>query len=159
MIFSNEFAEEELKRAEEKKDFDYRKYLAYNTPWFEQENILCIVDLPNINFLATGSYDKKIRLWDLRTSTKVDKVEDKAGAKSDGMKVETSNKAVFKTKDKSTKSKTSKSKKGKKEENTGDTSKNLDYILVTKEPSKELIGHEKGVREIAYSEKHKILVS
>lgn len=40
LIFSNEFAEDELKRAEEKKNFDYRKYLAYNTPWFEQENIL-----------------------------------------------------------------------------------------------------------------------
>lgn len=36
---------------------------------------------------------------------------------------------------------------------------NIDYNLVTKEPSKELIGHQKAVREIAYSEKHKILVS
>ena len=31
--------------------------------------------------------------------------------------------------------------------------------MVTKEPSKELIGHQKAVREIAYSEKHKVLVS
>ena len=39
------------------------------------------------------------------------------------------------------------------------TEKGMDYSLVTKEPSKELIGHQKAVREIAYSEKHKILVS
>lgn len=94
-IFSNEFAEEELKRAEEKTDFDYKKYLAYNTPWFEQENILCIVDLPNINFLATGSCDNKIRLWDLRASTKIDKIDDSL---KDGMKIESSGKAIFKMK-------------------------------------------------------------
>jgi len=27
-----------------------------------------MIDLPNINQLATGSYDAKIRLWDLRTN-------------------------------------------------------------------------------------------
>lgn len=112
LIFSNEFAEEELKRAEEKKDFDYRKYLAYNTPWFEQDNILCIVDLSNINFLATGSCDYKIKLWDLRTSTKADKADERMGLKSsDGLKVETSNKATFKGKDKGSKQKGMKSKR------------------------------------------------
>jgi WD40 repeat protein len=107
LIFSNEFAEDELKRAEEKKNFDYRKYLAYNTPWFEQENILCIVDLPNINFLATGSCDNKIRLWDLRSSSKMDKIEEKSGLKSfDNLKIETSGKATFKSKEKTSKRKT-----------------------------------------------------
>jgi len=32
--------------------------------------ILCITHLKNINQLATGSYDHKIRLWDLRESAK-----------------------------------------------------------------------------------------
>jgi len=95
LIFAGTFAEEEMKRIDEKGDFDYKKYLAYNTPWFEQENILCIVDLPNINFLATGSCDNKIRLWDLRASTKINQLDD--GMK-DGMKIESSGKATFKSK-------------------------------------------------------------
>jgi WD40 repeat protein len=150
LIFSNEFADEEFKRKEEKKDFDYKKYLEYNTPWFEQENILCIVDLPNINFLATGSADNKIRLWDLRTSSKIDRTEEKAH--KDGMKIDSSGKATFMN-GKSQGGNQGTSKKAK------TVNEGIDYNQITKEPTKELIGHQKAVREIAYSEKHKILVS
>lgn len=169
LIFSNEFAEEELKRVEEKADFDYRKYLAYSTPWFEPENILCIVDLPNINFLATGSCDNKIRLWDLRTSSKVDRFEDKAGVKGvDGTKSETATKNTKgkdknkdRGKDKNKEKSSMRKNQNDADKNSGDkgTTKNIDFSLITKEPTKELIGHQKAVREIAYSEKHKILVS
>lgn len=68
-IFSNEFVEDESQREKEKRDFDYTQYIAERTPWFEGEIILCVIDLPNINFLATGSMDKLIKLWDLRVSS------------------------------------------------------------------------------------------
>lgn len=45
-------------------------YIAERTPWFVGDIILCLIDLENINQLASGSYDKKIRLWDLRESSK-----------------------------------------------------------------------------------------
>lgn len=67
-IFSNEFVEDEQIREKEKREFDYKKYIAERTPWFVGDIILCVIDLPNINFLATGSYDKQIKLWDLRTN-------------------------------------------------------------------------------------------
>ena len=51
---------------QEKKE--YIRYIAERTPWFVGDIILCMIDLPNINQLATGSYDAKIRLWDLRTN-------------------------------------------------------------------------------------------
>jgi len=59
-IFSNEFVESEAQREKEKRKFDhhyYTLYLAEKTPWFVGCVIQCVIDLPNINFLATGSYD------------------------------------------------------------------------------------------------------
>jgi len=73
------------------------------------------------------------------------------------MKIDTSNKATFKSKDKVSKSKSSKANDKNIPEKT--SAKILASDSITKEPSKELIGHQKAVREIAYSEKHKILVS
>ena len=67
-IFSSDFLDEEAQREKEKLEFDYKKYIAEKTPWFVGDIILCIVDLPNINFLASGSYDKQIKLWDLRSN-------------------------------------------------------------------------------------------
>jgi len=66
-IFCNEFLEDEATREKERREFDYKLYISEKTPWFVGDIILCVIDLPNINFLATGSYDKMIRLWDLRT--------------------------------------------------------------------------------------------
>jgi WD40 repeat protein len=70
-IFSNDFVEDEALREKEKRKFDYTTYIAEKTPWFVGYIINCLVDLPNINFLATGSYDKLIRLWDLRGTAKM----------------------------------------------------------------------------------------
>jgi WD40 repeat protein len=69
-IFSNDFVEDEQAREKEKRKFDYTLYIADKTPWFLGSIVTCLVDLPNINFLATGSYDKNIRLWDLRSAVK-----------------------------------------------------------------------------------------
>jgi WD40 repeat protein len=69
-IFSNEFVEDEAEREKRKEKFDYTKYLAERTPWFVGQIIQCVIDLPNINFLATGTWeDNLIRLWDLRGSS------------------------------------------------------------------------------------------
>ena len=68
-VFSNEFVEDELAREKEKREWDYKPYICENTPWFVGDIIMCVVDLPNINFLATGSYDWMIRLWDLRAES------------------------------------------------------------------------------------------
>jgi WD40 repeat protein len=69
-IFSNDFTEDEQLREKEKRKFDYTLYIVDKTPWFLGSIVTCLVDLPNINFLATGSYDKNIRLWDLRGAVK-----------------------------------------------------------------------------------------
>jgi len=85
-IFSNDFVEDEAQREKEKREFDYTLYISERTPWFVGDIILCVIDLPNINFLATGSYDTKINLWDLRGSSveqasATHDFEDKASAK------------------------------------------------------------------------------
>lgn len=49
-------------------------FIAEKTPWFVGDIILCLIYLQNINLIASGSYDKKIRLWDLRTG-KMDKYD------------------------------------------------------------------------------------
>jgi WD40 repeat protein len=51
------------RNAEDKKE--YIMYIAEKTPWFVGEIILCICYLDNMNKLASGSYDRLIRLWDL----------------------------------------------------------------------------------------------
>lgn len=38
------------------------------TPWFDKETILCLIDIPNLNLLASTSLHKNILLWDLRIS-------------------------------------------------------------------------------------------
>lgn len=46
----------------------------------------CIVDLPNIDLIATGSYKKRIELWVLRTQNNtpanLNAIEEKAMSKS-----------------------------------------------------------------------------
>jgi WD40 repeat protein len=93
------------------------------------------------------------QVWEMR---KVNKY-------TEGGKTETSNKATFIT-EKSKGSKRiakngSKTGKGKFDGDKSKTDGRTEANYTTKEPSKELIGHMKAVREIAYSEKHKILVS
>jgi len=64
--------DDEEGQKQKKKDLEKREYIHYiaeKTPWFVGNIILCIVDLPNINQLASGSYDNLIRLWDLRPNT------------------------------------------------------------------------------------------
>ena len=61
--------EEEEKKIKEgllKTDDLFKSYITEATPWFsEQDIVFCIIDLPNIDFLAVGNYMKKISLWDL----------------------------------------------------------------------------------------------
>lgn len=55
---------QEVTREQQKKE--YITYRAEHTPWFVYDFIQCLQYLPNINQLATGVYDGKIHLWDLR---------------------------------------------------------------------------------------------
>ena len=41
----------------ERKKREYIWYISEKTPWFVGDIILCLIDLPNINQLASGSYD------------------------------------------------------------------------------------------------------
>jgi WD40 repeat protein len=117
----------------------FRSYLCENTPWFLGGAATCIIDLPNIEQIATGSYKKKIELWDLKTESN----------KNFDMDLESSAIMGGSTKDKKIKG----SKKN----------KTIDEIKVheekAKEPLKRLEGHRMAIREIAYSESYKILVS
>jgi WD40 repeat protein len=57
----------------------YKNYLSEGTPWFLTHPITCVADLANINYLATGCYDKNIYLWDLRNSSTTNKTQQKGG--------------------------------------------------------------------------------
>ena len=49
-----------------------------NTPWFLMGHATCIVDLPNIELIATVSYRKRIELWVLRNKLNTNNaIEDK----------------------------------------------------------------------------------
>jgi WD40 repeat protein len=104
----------------------YKNYLAEGTPWFLTHPITCVADLANINYLATGCYDKNIYLWDLRNSSSGSK-QNKGQESQKGM------------------SKTNESSKADMERLAG--------------PVRILQGHQKAVRDIAYSEKHKAIIS
>ena len=57
------------KKQEVTRDQQRKEYITYrteHTPWFVYDFIQCLQYLPNINQLATGVYDGKIHLWDLR---------------------------------------------------------------------------------------------
>jgi len=109
--------------------------------------------LPNINQLASGDYGFRICLWDLRQN----KFDEKKLHEDTGGDLKVSEAA-------SKKPKQSKEQKLKKKEILQDYFKDYDLdpnVLedYTKTPCKILEGHQRAVREIAYSERHKIIVS
>ena len=60
---------------------DYINYITENTPWFLMGIASCIVDLPNIDLIATDSYKRRIELWDLSTeNNKLEMENDDRGA-------------------------------------------------------------------------------
>lgn len=125
----------------DKKEHDYKNYITENTPWFLMGIASCIVDLPNIDLIATGSYKKRIELWVLRTQNNAPSlpvIEDKLSSKGGSKNVKVA----------------AKSKKG-----TGNKF-NLDLEDdISQLKKKTLIGHQRAIREITYSESYKILVS
>lgn len=66
-IFSSDHDDSEEEGEKKEKKLDYINYITENTPWFLMGISSCIVDLPNIDLIATGSYKKRIELWVLRS--------------------------------------------------------------------------------------------
>jgi WD40 repeat protein len=116
---------------------EYKEFIAERTPWFMGDMILCLTYLPKINFLATGSIDKIIRLWDLRSNSEREEEEQKGTSKNK------------KLGDRSTKNK----------KKNDDPYSDLMNDFFVKDTIKELKGHQRAVREISYSVSNKILVS
>ena len=56
--------DKEVTRDQQRKE--YITYRMQHTPWFVYDFIQCLLYLPNINQLATGVFDGKIHLYDLR---------------------------------------------------------------------------------------------
>jgi len=74
-IFLNDYEDEEANKSE-KKELEYKNYITENTPWFLMAIASCIVDLPNIDLIATGSYKNRIELWVLRTENNAQQQEE-----------------------------------------------------------------------------------
>ena len=70
-IFQSDLFEDNIDKGD-KKELEYRMFTCENTPWFLGSIASCIVDLPNIEQIATGSYRKRIDLWELRTENSND---------------------------------------------------------------------------------------
>jgi|DEB0MinimDraft_12_1074336.scaffolds.fasta_scaffold13860_3 WD40 repeat protein len=116
----------------------------------------CIVDLPNIDLIATGSYKNRIELWVLRTQNNTPQLSDtEEEAKKDSKKDSSKDKSGKNSK-KVEKGKSSKSvdKKGKAVKKVKEPEDDISRLK-----KKTLEGHKKAIREIAYSESYKILVS
>lgn len=64
---SDQSSEKALKNSD-KTRIEYRNFTTASTPWFIARFgfASCIVDLPNIEQIATGSYKNLIELWELR---------------------------------------------------------------------------------------------
>ena len=111
----------------------------------------CLVDLPNIELFATGSFKNRIELWVLRTRNDTPQVEDSKDQKHKKAK-ETKKKDEPKKKEKNhlVDNMNNENKKDVKPDPDDD---------VSKLKKKTLEGHKKAIREIAYSEAYKVLIS
>ena len=148
----------------------YITYIAENTPWFVGDFILCLQYLPVINLLASGVYDNKIRLWDLRAN-QVDpdkhqgdfdsEVNSKKVLSKDEKEKVLMHKELKRQIKHDTEINLGNSKKDKIKEHFKDIEFNRDILNdeVSTSPIRVLEGHQRAVREIAYSETHKIIVS
>lgn len=139
--YSDQSVTEKATKSSDKERVEYRYYTTASTPWFIARFgfASCIVDLPNIEQIATGSYKNLIELWELRNEDQDAPVEldNKKGGNLG---------------------------KGKKAGRAGSQAKAITGSgpfgdEVAKQPTKKLEGHKKAIREIAYSKQYKILVS
>lgn len=141
-ILVNDYSEASNEKSTKNADRDrveYRNFTTAGTPWFIARFgfASCIVDLPNIEQIATGSYKNLIELWELRNDDE-DANDDMDPRKGGAFG------------------------KGKKAGRGGGGAKaisNHGLEEVAKQPTKKLEGHKKAIREIAYSKQYKILVS